>query len=224
MNKILKIAYNSVLAVLVLFLLAIAATFFPIPGNYKLFTVQSGSMEPKIKLGSLVFVKPAQNYNPGDIVTFRVQGGKTTVTHRILETREVNGETTFTTKGDANEESDTQDIAKDTIVGKVFLTLPLVGFPIGYAKTKLGFIILILIPSTIIIYEELRGMAEEIRKKFMAMRKPKVEKLVLEEEKVPPARPEENIRVRDYNIGLKRNPNYSPPVDSLRPRKKDRLK
>jgi len=218
-NKLLKVFTSLVWTALILFLLLVGTTFLPIPGNYKAYTVQSGSMEPEIRLGSLIFVKPSADYKVNDIATFQVQGGKTTVTHRIMEKKEVGGEILFTMKGDANEESDTQEIKKSALVGKVFLTLPLLGFPIGYAKTKLGFILLILIPSIIIIYEELRGMAGEIKKKFLSRRRSEAKKSVREEEALF-CQAEENIRIRDYNFGLKSVQPCQPPPHFPIPKRK----
>jgi len=156
----------------------------PIPGNYKVFTVQSGSMEPKIKLGSLIFVKPGTDYKVGDIVTFKIQGGKTTITHRIMKKNFQGEAVSYATKGDANEDSDPDEVKKENIIGKTFLTLPWLGFPVGYAKTKIGFILLILIPSVIIIYEELRKIKKEVVRVIFGKKtekEPIIEKIVFEE-------------------------------------------
>lgn len=171
MKKTLKVLYNLVLAVLVLFLLAVAGTFLPLAGNYKIFTVQSGSMAPKIGMGSLIFVKTFPDYKIGDIVTFKA--GKNTVTHRIVEKKESGGEITYLTKGDANEEADAEETPAKNVVGKTFFTLPYVGYPVGYARTKTGFILLIIVPSTIIVYEELYKIKDEIAKKYKSRKKEK---------------------------------------------------
>lgn len=171
MKKIGRVLYNLFLAVIVLLFLAVAGTFLPIPslfggqaGNYKIFTVQSGSMEPKIKMGSLIFVKYFADYQVGDVVTLKA--GKNTVTHRIAAIKDQDGEKVFQTKGDANEEADAEETPAKNVVGKTFFTLPYVGYPVGYARTKVGFILLVIIPSTIIVYEELYKIKEEIAKKW----------------------------------------------------------
>lgn len=163
-KKILKIGYNLILAVLFLFLLAVAGTFLPIPGNYKIFTVQSGSMEPKIKTGSLIFVKSFSEYSAGDVIT--IKSGKNTVTHRVVSKKNQDGGISYQTKGDANEEADAEETNAKNVVGKTFFTLPYVGYPVGYARTKVGFILLVIIPATIIVYEELYKIKEEIMKKW----------------------------------------------------------
>jgi len=160
MKKVFKIGYNLILAVLFLFLLVVAGTFLPIPGNYKIFTVQSGSMEPKVPMGSLIFVKSAPEYGVGDVIT--IKAGRNTVTHRVVEKKGSGGEATYRTKGDANEEADPEETSGQNVVGKTIFNLPYVGYPIGYARTKTGFILLVIIPATIIIYEELYKIKEEI--------------------------------------------------------------
>jgi signal peptidase I len=186
MKKILKIGYNLIMVVLVLFLIAVAGTFLRIPGNYKIFTVMSGSMEPKLKVGSLIFVKPAADYNVGDIISFK--SGKNTVTHRLVEKKESDGQVTYLTKGDANNDVDPEATSKTNVVGKTFFNLPYVGYPIGYARTRTGFILLVIIPSTIIIYEELYKIKAEISKKW-ASRRGKKEKVAVQENM------EERIRI-----------------------------
>ncbi len=66
-TKIIQALFAIVIFAVVLF---VVVSMFPIPGNYKLLIVQSGSMEPNIHTGSVVVVKPAENYKAGDVITF----------------------------------------------------------------------------------------------------------------------------------------------------------
>lgn len=161
MKKLFKIIKGIVWTVILVFLALIAVTFLPIKGNYKVYTVQSGSMEPAIHLGSLIFVKAQKDYNVGDVVTRRTEDPKVNITHRIFSKKEENGQTVFETKGDANDSPDGETVTKDKIIGKEFLKFPYVGYPIGYARTTIGFLILVIIPAVIIIYEEMRKIKEE---------------------------------------------------------------
>ena len=150
---------------LLVFLLIVAATFLPIPGNFKIFTVQSGSMEPAIRTGSLIFVLPRADYRMGNIVTRKTDDSKVTVTHRIIAETEENGKKVFITKGDANNAEDPGKITASDIIGKMVWGLPLVGYPIGYARTTPGFILLVVVPAVIIIYDEFHKIKREIGKK-----------------------------------------------------------
>lgn len=153
------------LILLVLFLVA-GVTVIPaldLSDTWKLMAVQSGSMEPVIKKGSLVMVKKDNDYQKGEVITYQNRENlKITTTHRIMEIKD--GE--FITKGDANNAVDTTPVTKNLILGKVALVIPLLGYPISFAKTLPGLIILIVIPSTIIIYSEVLNIKEEIKKKL----------------------------------------------------------
>lgn len=166
MKKIFRITVNIFLAALLSIGLLAAVSLIPIPGNIKLFTVQSGSMEPKISTGSLIFTKALADYNVGDIITKKTKDPKTTITHRIVSVEEKEGQKVFETKGDANDAADMELVFQKEIVGRVFLSLPYLGYPVAYAKTAPGLIVLIVIPAAIIIYEELRKIKEEIKKKI----------------------------------------------------------
>jgi signal peptidase len=132
------------------------------------FIVQSGSMEPSIKTGGAVFTIPKQSYVQGDIITFRPdQNSKTLVTHRIELKKYpdgVNKDPVYLTSGDTNEEIDTWELVPSQIVGKVFLTLPYVGYAVDFAKKPQGFIFLIVVPVTILIYEEVKVILHELKK------------------------------------------------------------
>lgn len=142
--------------------LAVASTF-SLPFGYKLLVVQSGSMEPEIKVKSMIFIKREDGYTKGDVVTYKnKEGDQQTTTHRIIEVRDDG----FITKGDANNVSDEGVIFKDRIVGKVALSIPFAGYPVTFAKTLPGLIVLIIIPGTIIVYSELLNIKKEVIKFF----------------------------------------------------------
>ena len=96
----------------------------------KSYVVVSGSMEPAIPVGSLVYSKEAdpKTLEPGDVIVFYSsnagQGGRSEgvipVTHRIVENNKVTGE--ITTKGDANEHNDLSAITYNNVEGKVIST------------------------------------------------------------------------------------------------------
>lgn len=131
-------------------------------GGYRAYIVQSGSMEPAIPVGAVVIIKPSSTYNAGDVITYS-QNGKNNVTHRIVETKDGS----FITKGDANEEADSVEVLADNIVGKSFLVLPYVGYLADFVKTPKGFVILVVIPASIVVYEEIKAVFREIRHAFI---------------------------------------------------------
>jgi len=165
-----NIFYYLIFISLVLIVLTATASALNIPQGFKLYTVQTNSMSPAIKAGSLVIVKPAPEYLEKDIITFKEQKDrlinkpKNTITHRIVKIEEVNGQTFFTTKGDANDAPDTDFIDKDLIIGRVNYSFAYFGYPIAFAKTPVGLIFLVVIPATIIIYSEIMVIKKQIKK------------------------------------------------------------
>ncbi|MFA6423545.1 MAG: signal peptidase I [Patescibacteria group bacterium] len=130
----------------------------------RLYSVQSGSMEPTIKTGSMVIAQSMNTYQIGDIITYYDrEDTKKTITHRIIQKTENKGITQIITKGDANNTADSIPVTPNLVVGKVVLTISFLGYLVGTAKTTIGFIILIVIPITIIVYEELKNIHKETK-------------------------------------------------------------
>lgn len=128
-------------------------------------TVLSGSMEPEIKTGSIVIVKPASEYKIGDVITFNESKGKAPITHRIYDIKIVDSEPLYITKGDANDTPDQIEIKKKDIVGKVLISVPFVGYAIDFARKPMGFALIIIIPAAVIIFDEIMKIYAEIKKK-----------------------------------------------------------
>ena len=165
-NKILVIVGNIVLFLLLIVGIMIGYTLLPIKDNYKIMVVTSGSMEPEIRTGSLAVIKPSSEYFVGDIISFSRANSsekKDLTTHRITEVVESEGASLYKTKGDANEAEDRNLVSKDQVVGKYYFSIALLGYLIKYLKTLPGLILIIVIPATIIIYEEARKIGREMK-------------------------------------------------------------
>jgi signal peptidase len=167
MKKLGKIIFNTGYTLVVLAVLALALLFAGTkasPFGYEVKVVMSGSMEPVIKTGGIVVIAPQSSYNVGDIITFGPDTEKQIpVTHRVVE-KTGNGRTAiFHTKGDANEERDQSETKGSQVIGKVLFTLPYIGYVIEFARTPLGFALLIGIPALLIILDELANIVWEIK-------------------------------------------------------------
>lgn len=181
LNKITKKTFNIGTWVVLVFLAFVAvslilSSFENTPFRFKVYNVQSGSMEPKIHVGSLVVVSPQSNYSIGDVITFRSKKTiKETFTHRItaIEDDPDIAKFFYRTKGDANEEEDITPVYPNLVLGKVRFSIPLIGYPLAFAKTQLGFILMIIIPATLIIYSELGSMKKEISSMLAAKKSEK---------------------------------------------------
>ncbi len=164
MKTLIKILYYLFIFAIFILLILTFLSAVGVPKNNRVFVVETGSMQPEIKKGSLIIVRPETSYKIGDIITYKAfseLGGpkELTITHRIksIKVNEV-GDTYFETKGDANDDVDPFQTNQIDVVGKVNFHIPFIGYLIGFAKTGLGFLLLILIPSIIIILLEVKSI------------------------------------------------------------------
>lgn len=127
------------IGIVIIALTLVLALFMAAPTllGWQQMNVLTGSMEPEIPIGSLVYVAPAEpeELAEGDVITFSQFRGDT-VTHRVVRNRTVEG--LLTTKGDANAEEDVEPVPYDRVIGKVVFTLPGAGDVLGYASSDLG--------------------------------------------------------------------------------------
>lgn len=120
-------ALCTVIGTLMLFVVIAAALPLTIPNfmGYEVYNVVSGSMEPTIPVGSIIYVKkvdPADIYS-GDIIAFH--SGDSVIMHRVTQNKVVEG--TFTTKGDANNGEDMNDVPYKDLIGLVVRHIPILG-------------------------------------------------------------------------------------------------
>lgn len=97
--------------------------------GFKPTVLVSGSMQPALDVGDIALIK---NVNPaaiheGDIIKFKDEDG-TSIIHRVVAIREEEGQRTFQTKGDANNDPDREPVHEYQIEGRVIYTLPKIGW------------------------------------------------------------------------------------------------
>ena len=126
------------------------------------YTVLTGSMEPTLPVGSIIYTKSNLGYNIGDIITFKNLNG-TTITHRVAAV-ENNGQIIYRTRGDANRVSDQGFITADQIIGKTYFSLPFIGKVSAMLKTPQGLFMSVFLPAMFIILYELWIIKKEIEK------------------------------------------------------------
>lgn len=119
---------STVLVALVVLLAALlaGARLF----GLQVFTILSGSMEPKYPVGSLIYVKsvdPSQ-VKEGDVITFLLSD-TVTATHRVVGiVDQGDGALRFRTKGDANDAEDGTLVHYKNVVGTPVFTIPYLGY------------------------------------------------------------------------------------------------
>ncbi|WP_071458509.1 signal peptidase I SipW [Bacillus massilinigeriensis] len=122
--------------------------------GYQIKSVLSGSMEPGVKTGSVIAVKPGgdmKRFKKGDVITFRAEGNKL-ITHRITKVVESGGEIMYRTKGDNNKKEDSELVLSSNVVAEYTgHTLPYAGYFIDYAKSKNGSALLLILPGVLLL-------------------------------------------------------------------------
>ena len=104
--------------------------------GYHIYSVVSGSMEPAIPTGSLVYIRETapEDVEADDVIAFYSSADSASIiTHRVVENRVLMGE--FITKGDANEERDVNPVSYSEFIGKVEHVIPGAG---GIAEALTG--------------------------------------------------------------------------------------
>ena len=140
-------------------LLAVIAAFVPLTAphllGYEAYEVISGSMEPEISVGSIVYVKAAEaaSIKEGAVIAF--WSGDSVVTHRVVENRFVEGE--FVTRGDANEAEDPMPVEYERLIGEVVYHLPFLGAAMAWLSGTTGKVYAAILAACGIMFHMLAG-------------------------------------------------------------------
>lgn len=118
-------------------------------------------MVPTINVqDAVVAIKPKSNLKKGDIITFSSNDARytgLTVTHRILDTINSEGNYKYQTKGDNNTTADDTYVPSNNIFGKVIFVIPWLGYLRCFLTKTYGWMLLVVLPClSIIIYDILK--------------------------------------------------------------------
>ncbi len=111
-------------------------------GNYYIFQVASGSMQPSLSVNDYIIVKKTKDLKVGDIITFEDENSYTT--HRI---KSINNNI-ITTKGDANNIEDSP-IKRNKVLGKYLCKASFINFLFKYKLIILSLMFLFIIIKSI---------------------------------------------------------------------------
>lgn len=159
------------------------------------YSVVSGSMEPTIPVGALIYAGQFQveELQKEDIITFTVadpDAQAVVVTHRIDEVikeeqtdldPDGNERSTvqysFITKGDANAEVDAAPVSVGSILGVYRWHVPYLGQVSLFAQTPLGFGLLVLLPALILIVWEVISLMQHFKREYARKSEAEIAKL-----------------------------------------------
>lgn len=168
MKKPIAATVCSVVGTILLALVIVVCILLTVPriAGYQIYTVISGSMEPEIPTGSLVYVKNTapSGIEKGDVIAFygSLENGSI-ITHRVVSNNSVSGE--FVTKGDANAKEDMEPVSYENFLGKVTLSVPMLGGILAAVVTVPGKIaagsMILLVLVLHVIAGKLKGSSKE---------------------------------------------------------------
>ena len=123
--------------------------------GYEVYTVVSGSMEPAVPEGSLVYVEPVEprDVEEGEIIAFNSNG--TVVTHRVVRNQYFYEE--FVTKGDANTEEDISPVEYQNLIGRVRYHIPVIGRFLMLYASNVGKLYLLCFAACGVMFNMLAG-------------------------------------------------------------------
>lgn len=127
-------------------------------GSTRPLVVLSGSMSPAMEPGDIAVITQvdSSDVKVGDVIAYERNGNpQSLATHRVIEVIP-NGGLSFRTKGDANEDPDQHLVEASSVVGRVSLTIPKLGYLFYYAKQPVGFLVLVVLPASLLIAFEIR--------------------------------------------------------------------
>jgi signal peptidase len=154
-----KIANYFGLTVVIVLMVVAMITFIAPRFGWRVDVVLSGSMEPQIHVGSVVVSRPLDigSVNAGDIITFRSPLNGEFTTHRVISV-ENSPSLFFRTKGDTNEDADPFIVGHQSVVGRVCFNVAYLGYIIQLIKSRLGLLLSLYLPGSIIVLMEVRNI------------------------------------------------------------------
>ncbi len=148
--------------------------------------VISGSMEPNINKGDLLFlrgmdpedIKEKDSEHEGDVIVYNARGlwegaPEDPIVHRVIDKYKKDGKWYFITKGDANNNADKEPVPAHRILGVVCGRIPYIGW-IKIIMSDYGLFIPILIILSVplivsIIWDFMKGEEEDEEKEKIEM-------------------------------------------------------
>lgn len=172
LQKTAKVLEWAVFVALIPLFFIIVSPLLPTKDYLTTYAVVTGSMEPKVPVGTLALVskKSATDLQAGDIIAFPEPANpKRIILHRIAASQTSGTITEYTTKGDNNNAPDNWSVNASQVKGKMIYGIPYIGRLIMLAQQPLGFAVLVGIPAAFLVILQLKtireGIEEEVERR-----------------------------------------------------------
>ena len=112
--------------------------------GFRTYLVATGSMEPEYSIGDMIIIKetPKEQIKVGDVINYISENKADTITHRVIEVEEKQGQTYYKTKGDNNNSEDPEPINYNQVQGVLVFKISKLGKVITKLLTGTGITIL----------------------------------------------------------------------------------
>jgi signal peptidase len=174
-KKVLGILFDIFTVLVVFFVIFLLVIMFQLKGitsegvsvaGFRMFIVQTMSMDPVYPTGSVVVTKrvPPADIKEGDVISFLASYSGSVVTHRVVEAFDLgDGRYGFVTKGDANPSNDSGLVGGQAVLGVVVLGIPNLGLLLGKLRSVWGLVLLVILPSSLVIIGEAVKLSRLLR-------------------------------------------------------------
>ncbi|MCR5223858.1 MAG: signal peptidase I [Bacilli bacterium] len=131
-------------------------------GDFYIFQVASGSMEPEYKVGDLIVVRKSDSstYKVGDDLTYKTDENGyhkgIIITHRLIRIENNDGKYSFVTQGIANDVEDPK-ISEDNVYGKVVCHCIVLSFLGRLMQHNVAYYVIFVVGGLLLAYDLLIG-------------------------------------------------------------------
>ena len=146
--------------------------------KFSIYTIVSQSMEPTISVYDVIVntkINSIEDVKVNDVVTFistwQVTQGMT-ITHRVVGTKILDdGSKCLITRGDNNTQEDQSCVKEENIIGITKAVIPGLGKIQFFLSSKLGWIVVIILPALYIIIKDLLKVLKIVKKEELEEKK-----------------------------------------------------
>ena len=177
---------------------------------FGLYTIVSGSMMPKINVYDVIVSvnsKNPEDIRVGDIITYISNWDLNyglNITHRVVDiSKNEQGEYSFITKGDNNNDVDGAEVPYSNVIGKVVFRIPQLGRLQFFLATKMGWFVIVFIPAILVIIYD---VVKVLKLAFIKREVSDVDNIKIAEFKDPePENKQEEEKTNDLDIDIKKD-------------------
>ena len=174
LNRVISILTTVIFVVALAFTLVVVATTLSSRGGeatffgWKPYIVLSDSMQTEFQAGDIAVSRAVDTSTlvEGDIITFESidpDNYGEIYTHKIRERTTYEGQSAFVTYGTTTGDDDLYPALESKVVGEYVFAIPKAGYVFDFFKSPAGYVVLVLIPFSILIGLQVRNIVRLVK-------------------------------------------------------------